>query len=217
MMRERDLKIRKHIEDFGFITIKQASKIFFQNRRCSYDLARRRLNKLSEQGYFNSYMDYLNSNPEKIFYINDKFKSPSRHTILIMDAYAEIVNMGITPLYFKREQYWLDSNRRSDGYMIFLKEGYMYEIFIEVIYHLGTDKKSRNEDMNKKYQDIINSKESLNIVKRVVEKTFEKTVEEDLTNKVILVLSPIEEEIDIDNQRVVVTNYHMDNIVNILI
>lgn len=216
-MKERDLKIRKHIEDFGFITIKQASKIFFQNRRCSYDLARRRLKKLVEQGFFKSYMDYLNSNPEKIFYINDKYKSPSRHTILIMDTYAEIINMGITPLYFKREQYWLESNRRSDGYMIFLKEGYMYEIFIEVIYHLGTDKKSRNEDMNKKYQDIIESKESLEIVGDIVKKTFKKTIEEDITNKVILILSPVEEDIAIDNQKVVVANYQMNNIVNILI
>lgn len=214
MLRERDLKIINHIDKYGFITIKQAHKIFFTDRRCGYDLARRRLAKLTEQGHMLSYMDYLSTNPEKIFYLVDDYKYPSRHTILIMDAYAEIVSLGAKIMYFKREQDWKESNRRSDGYAIFLSGGYLYEVFIEVIYHIGSDQKSRIEDMSNKYYKILESEESSDIVSEVMNRDDEVP-----TNKVILIVNSDEKKQEIEDfgeAKILNVNYNLSGISNIL-
>lgn len=213
MLKERDLKIIRHIEEYGFITIKQAYKIFFTDRRCGYDLARRRLAKLVEQGHMKGYMDYLSTNPEKIFYIDEMYKMPSKHTLLIMDSYAEIVNIGANIIYFKREQRWEITKRRSDGYAIFIMGDYLYEVFIEVIYHIGTDRKSRIQDMSRKYLDIIESNESAPIIHESF-KSFVPNV-----NTVILIVSSSvdDNEIEIDDERVVNVDYRFNGIGNILI
>lgn len=212
MSKERDFRIIKHIEDYGFLTIKQAHKIFFTDRRCGYDLARRRLAKLTEQGHIKSYMDYLSTNPEKIFYLKEGFKMPSKHTILIMDSYAELISIGAKPIYFKREQRWDISNRRSDGYCVFIVGEYLYELYIEVIYHIGTDKKARVGEMSKKYIEIIKSKESSNIV---LEKMGDRGVN---VNRVILIVSSNakEDEIIIDDEKVISVDYRLSGFVNIL-
>lgn len=213
MLKERDLRIIRHIEEYGFITIKQAYKIFFTDRRCGYDLARRRLAKLVEQGHMNGYMDYLSTNPEKIFYIKDKYKMPSKHTLLIMDSYAEMVNLGANVLHFKREQRWDKTDRRSDGYAIFIMGDYLYEIFVEVIYHIGTDQKSRKIDMSKKYVDIIESEESSDVLKKVIGKDYIPN-----SNKVILIVSSSidDDEIEIEDEKVVNVDYRFNGIGNIL-
>lgn len=214
MLRERDLKMIRHIEKYGFITIKQAHKIFFTDRRCGYDLARRRLAKLTEQGHMLSYMDYLSTNPEKIFYLKEKYKLPSRHTILIMDTYAEIVSLGAKIMYFEREQVWEESNRRSDGYVVFLSGEYLYEVFIEVIYHIGSDQKSRIEDMSNKYYKIISSNESSDVVSEAM--NTDKAMP---TNKVILIVNGDEKKQEIEDfgeAKIVNVNYNLSGISNIL-
>lgn len=223
MLRERDLKMINHIQKYGFLTINQAYKIFFTDRRCGYDLARRRLAKLVEQGHIKSNMDYLSSS-EKIFYLVDKYMQPSKHTILIMDTYAELValcggvekednNKGV--LEFEREQEWKSIKRRSDGYGIFIMGEYLYEIFIEVIYHIGTDRKTRVEDMSKKYEEII----KYNVSKPLVNETLKR--EDDIpTNKIILIVSynPYKNEINIDDNlaKIVNVDYSLKGIGNIL-
>lgn len=204
----------KHIEEYGFITIKQAHKIFFNDRQTGYDLARKRLFKLAEQGHMKGYIDYLSPNPEKIYYLNDKYKSPTKHTILIMDAYAEIVNLGGRMLYFKREEKWELSNRRSDGYCIFAMEGLPYEIFIEVKYRMGTDQVNKVDDINKKYTEILNSGECESKFKRIF--NTDKDLE---TYKVILVVDPYSHktEWEVDDEKVVKVDYTFKGIGRILI
>lgn len=204
----------KHIEEYGFITIKQAHKIFFNDRQTGYDLARKRLFKLAEQGHIKGYIDYLSPSPEKIYYLNDKYKSPTKHTILIMDAYAEIVNLGVKTLHFKREERWEQSGRRSDGYCIFVMDDYAYEIFIEVKYRMGTDQVNKVDDINKKYTEILKSGECAKKLKNIL-----NTEEELDTYKVILVVDPYSHktEWEVDDEKVVKVDYTFKGIGRILI
>lgn len=50
MITDRDNNIMQFIEEFGGITIYQASKIFFNAAKYGNDIARKRLKKLAEQG-----------------------------------------------------------------------------------------------------------------------------------------------------------------------
>lgn len=164
MLNERDLKIIRYVESFGFVTISQCYKMFFRDRAYGYDLARKRLVKLQEQGHLYSHIDYLEKYPEKIYFIDENYISPSKHTILVMNALAEVYKLDAEVRYFSREQEWLDGERRSDGYIIFRINNYFYQLFVEI--EGGTTKKkvSREtvtEDFNQKYTDIIDSKEPL--------------------------------------------------------
>lgn len=162
MLKERDINIIKHIERYGFITIKQGYKIFFNKAGYGYDLSRKKLANLEQKGYISGFLDYFSNTGEKIYYIEDKFKNPSKHTVLVMDTFSEIVKLGAEVLFFKREQKWLDGERRSDAYSVFKIGDYLYELFIEVE-GSGSHKRYTREniiaDFNKKYTEIIQSKE----------------------------------------------------------
>lgn len=171
MLNARDAKIIRHIESYGFITISQCYKMFFNNRNYGYDLARKRLAKLQEQGYMFSHIDYLEKCPEKIFYIDETYSTPKRHTIVIMNAFAEMIRLGAEPLFFKREQKWLNGKRRSDGYLLFKINSYIFQLFIEVESATTNKKTSREiivEDFNKKYTDIFSSGEPNELIKSIL-------------------------------------------------
>lgn len=166
MLNERDLKIIRYIETYGFVTISQCYKMFFKDRAYGYDLARKRLAKLQEKGHLLSQIDYLEKNPEKIYYIEEENSSPSKHTIMIMNCLAEVYKLDSNVRYFAREQEWLDGKRRSDGYVLFNINNYVYQLFIEVEGATTKKKHSRQEildDFNKKYTDIISSEEPLHL------------------------------------------------------
>ena len=95
MLNERDEKIIRYIENYGFVTISQCYKMFFRNRAYGYDLARKRLAKLQQKGHLLSHIDYLEKNPEKIYYIDEEYSSPSKHTIMIMNSLAEIYKFKV--------------------------------------------------------------------------------------------------------------------------
>ncbi|WP_305153823.1 hypothetical protein [uncultured Clostridium sp.] len=94
MITDRDREIINFIYKIGFITIEQAGKIFYTDSKVSYDLARRRLKKISITS------DYIKrfTNPEtrQIIYIpkNSKLKKLSKHSILIIDYLAALKLLG---------------------------------------------------------------------------------------------------------------------------
>lgn len=176
MLNERDEKIIRYIENYGFVTISQCYKMFFRNRAYGYDLARKRLAKLQQKGHLLSQIDYLEKNPEKIYYIDEEYSSPSKHTIMIMNSLAEIYKLDANVRYFAREQEWLDGKRRSDAYMIFNLNNYVYQLFVEVEGQTTKKKKSRAEiveDFNKKYTDILRSEEPLKLAYKCFDLTPE--------------------------------------------
>lgn len=179
MLNTRDAKIIRHIESYGFVTISECYKMFFNNRNYGYDLARKRLSKLQEQGYIFSHMDYLERCPEKIFYIDENFSTPKKHTIIVMNAFAEMVRLGAEPLFFKREQKWLDGKRRSDGYFLFKIDSYIFQLFIEVESATTNKKTSREiivEDFNKKYTEIFSSDEPYKLIRNILRLSANETV-----------------------------------------
>ena len=167
MLSKRDVKMIRHVEKYGFITISQCYKMFFNDRAYGYDLARKRLVKLQEQGHLNSQIDYLEKNPEKIFFIDEDFSSPSKHTVYIMNTLAELVKLGADILHFSREQIWLDGSYRSDGYVVFRMYEYVFQVFIEVEGNTNHKKKPRTDivqDFDDKYSAIIESNEPMSIL-----------------------------------------------------
>lgn len=214
MRKERDIRIMKHIENYGFITIKQAHKIFFNERQTGYDLARKRLLKLLQQGYIKGYMDYYSDNAEKIYYLEEDYKMPSKHTILIMDSYAEMVNLGVNMLYFKREEKWKKTNRRSDAYAVFIIDDYLYEVFVEVQNNMSNGQSYKVQDMNKKYSDIFASGECEEKIKEITKSEGELD-----SCKSVLIVDPYNHkyEWEVDNERVVKVDYTFKGIGKILI
>lgn len=96
MITDRDREIINFIYDFGFITIEQAGKLFFTDSNVAYDLARRRLKKISENS--NYIKSRLNSETRQLLYVpkESNIKGASKHSILILDYLAELKALGVT-------------------------------------------------------------------------------------------------------------------------
>lgn len=221
-MVERDVNILRHVEQYGFITIKQAQKMFFNNASYGYDLARKRLKILEQKGRIRSKLDHCTLGSEKIFFMSDKHSSPKKHTITIMDFYSEIVRITSCSsdgeiLFFSREQKWLNGKRRSDAYCIFKIKGFLYEVFLEVE-GSSTNKTTCREyivdDMNKKYTDVISSKEPQAIVNEIF-----KSTKDIVTTRRIVIVDDMRHISDwyVEDEVVVQINSSIDNINDALI
>lgn len=114
-LKDNDRNIMKHIEKYGFITTKQTELIFYRNHRCSYKEACRRLKILRDN---NLIIKTICSNALEYVYVLDSKKNPSRHSILLMDFYAKLINLGCEIINFYKEYNWF-TKKRSDGFIEF--------------------------------------------------------------------------------------------------
>lgn len=106
MITERDRIILKHIDEFGYITLNQIVQIAYSTMGYGYDYARRRMNKLKQQGSVKCYRSIiLNCN---IYYFDDSKKNPSLHRHLSMEYYCKLISLGANIEYFNREEVWAD-------------------------------------------------------------------------------------------------------------
>lgn len=171
ILQPRDREIIKHVEEYGFITISQACTIYWNDKKYAYDLARKRLDVIENLNYLKS---YKSDEPysEKIFYIEKKYMNPSKHLILEMNLYAELINIGCNIRYFKREKEWLDGDRRSDVYTLFTFNGYLYSMCAEVVInsHKIHSFKDYQDDLIDKYNSIFNSGEINKLIQEVIKK-----------------------------------------------
>ena len=105
MITKRDRDIINFIYDFGFITIEQCSKIFYKDCSSAYDLARRRLKKISENG--NYIKPKLNTETKQTLYVpkDSTLKGITLHNRLILDYLAELHYIGavIENVYIEKE------------------------------------------------------------------------------------------------------------------
>ncbi len=130
MITKRDREIINFIYDFGFITIEQCSKIFFNQSVSSYDLARRRLKKIAEN---NNYIkSKLNSETKQLLYIpkESTIKGISKHDLLVIDYLAELNSMGA-----EVENCFIEKNYDGvipDALLIFTLGGYRFYQLLEV-------------------------------------------------------------------------------------
>lgn len=142
-----DGMILEFIEKYGFITIKQASKIFYKSNSRAYECARLKLKKVLEHGYI-KVSDYKLTK-ENVYQLKGDPKNVGESRMVALNLYAEIYSLADSIEYFKLEEEWDTgaTKRRSDAHIIFtMNKGesneYMkaYCIEVENYYKLGTDK-----------------------------------------------------------------------------
>jgi len=93
MITEKDRIILKHIDEFGYITLSQIVQIAYNNISYGYDYARRRMNKLKQQGCLKCHRStLLNCN---IYYFDDSKKNPWKPRVLIVC----LISLHLSMLY----------------------------------------------------------------------------------------------------------------------
>lgn len=150
MLTDRDRAIYYHIEKYKFASIEQIQKAFFKEQKYSYDIARRRLNKLVSNDYLKCSRNFITN--QNIYYIDNQYRKVSLHSILLMDYYVELLHCNAEIVHFEKEKEWLDGKIRSDGFCIYDFNGYRFYNLIEV-------NASHNKLNLEKYESLFNSGE----------------------------------------------------------
>jgi hypothetical protein len=110
---QRDRMILKFIETYGGITINQCAKMFFNDAKHSYDLARKRLKKISQM----TEMKYVtNKLTGERVYCESKKLTP--HSVYLLDFYATLIGSNCKILEFAKEHQWMNGKYRSDALFI---------------------------------------------------------------------------------------------------
>jgi hypothetical protein len=220
MITKKDVEIIKYVEEFGFITIGQCYEIWYRDRKYGYDLARKELNKLIKEQYLNGYKDTGNIYAEKIFFIQDKYKRPTRSMIIVQNVYSELCKLGAEILYFNREEEWLKSENnnhgkyRSDGFVIFNLGGYVYSSFIEVVDCFSTVSYTlQKKQLTTKYIDVLESGEAVDKIKEVTR------VNKEFSFPTLLIADEIDHKTDfeIEDINIVKTNFKLEKLSRIFI
>lgn len=125
MLTEKDSKILAFVNEFGGITISQASKLFYK-AKYGNDLARKRLKILADRKYLKFAKDWCSN--QRIYYID---KKPSSHAVVLLNLYVELVKTGVEVLQFVRE-YKIPGYCRPDGFLILKYKNKGKLLFVEV-------------------------------------------------------------------------------------
>lgn len=120
-------EVLNFIDEYGFITTNICSKVFYKGNKSSYTQARVMLQKLFHNKDIVRYSH--ETTKEWIYQFNKKLIDPHRKAL--MDFYSELNLLVDSIDYFKLEETWSISNRRSDGHVIFTKGGVENSFIIE--------------------------------------------------------------------------------------
>lgn len=129
------------IADYGFISTKVCSKVFYRENKNGYTQARVILNKLFKNGDLKRYEHEVTK--EWIYQFNKKVIDPHRKAMI--DLYAEIFTIVDSIEYFKVEATWCISNRRSDAHIIYTKDGCVNSFLIEYERYHSTSQRKLDE------------------------------------------------------------------------
>ncbi|WMJ81990.1 hypothetical protein RBU49_07000 [Clostridium sp. MB40-C1] len=148
MITSRDRKIINFIDKYGFLTIDQAAKLFFGNFKTQYDIARRRLKKILENGGY--IRVFKNTETNQMIYApeDSKLRKVSKHDLLVMDYVADIKTLGaeLEKIEFEKDF----DGAIADAFIIFKLGDYRYYHILEV--QLRHD----YVDINR-YKNVINT------------------------------------------------------------
>jgi len=125
---DTDNKVLNHVEEFGSITIKQCTDIFYNYQTYGYDISRKRLSKLVKYGKLKFVRDYTSN--QNVYYMD---KPLSYHDLLIMDFYAKLKNHGADIKQFKLNKYWLDNKLISDAFCSYSIGDSLFFNIVEVV------------------------------------------------------------------------------------
>ena len=130
MITDRDREIIDHIYQFEFATINQIAKIFCRDQKFGYDIARRRLKKIITQG---DYMKSIrNSETNELIFvpIDSKIKKISKHDVLLMNYYTELIGLGVEIEVFEKEKQF--KNMFVDAFCVLKFGGYRLYQLVEI-------------------------------------------------------------------------------------
>ena len=127
MITSRDKEILKFIEEYRALTIFQAYRIFFNESKYGYNIARRRLSQLEEIGMLKSCKN--KSSNQKVYYMENPV---SAHDLFVIDFYSLLVFNHCKNIIFKTQPRYLNGQIRPDAYLKYEYGEEMYFILLEV-------------------------------------------------------------------------------------
>lgn len=139
MITKRDKEILNYMCEYKYATIKQLEKIFFKEQQYSYNIARRRMERLVQAGYVKTHK--LDASGKLVYILNDteeKINPPSLHRLLVLDVLAELHYLGMDVQEFTVEKSWMDGKVRSDAFIVVDILDRRYRFFLEV--HISNNK-----------------------------------------------------------------------------
>lgn len=109
--------ILRFVDEWGFITTKICSNIFYKNTTYSLNMAQRTLKKLVDRDFL--VVNSLREGKEGIYQYKKDLVSDHRYYLL--NLYSEIYKYTDDVIYFKMEEYWSTAKKRSDAHIIFCR------------------------------------------------------------------------------------------------
>lgn len=148
---QRTRNILNFVDRYGFITAKICGHLFFKNNKSNIEQARHKLRTLADN------KDLIASKKgfgKELIYQRKK-EVVSDHKYYLLNLYAQINQIADKVDYFKMEEKWNFTNKKSDAHIIFSysKDGYSYKKAFLVEF----DKYHKTE--KDKYDKIFNSNE----------------------------------------------------------
>lgn len=144
-----DGDIMKFIRNFGSITVKQATWMFYGHE----NNARRSLKRLESKGNLISYK-HTNGMKELAFTSSVNGKVLKYHEILINDFYAKLIKEGCKIIKVDKTPIILSGKRRPDLYIEYVKDDKMYNSYLEVdLTHFTDFEKINDYDLLYKNSD----------------------------------------------------------------
>lgn len=113
---KKDELIYKYIEENKFATVRQITNVFYSDILYGATSAKRRLLCLIEHGYIKQTKS-TNCN-QNVFYIDDKDRKQSKHSILVMDVYSEFrKTANLEVIDFQKEKGFCNKKVIADGFI----------------------------------------------------------------------------------------------------
>lgn len=153
---EKDEKIYKFIEDNGFATVKQIANIFYSDILYGSTLAKKRLDCLTEHGYIKQTKSINCS--QHVFYVLDKNRKKTRHSIIVMDLYSKFLMMNnLKVLSFERERCFANRKVIADGFITVKYSKLNGDIIIQnFIFEVQTSNNDYTKVLGKYADDEVN-------------------------------------------------------------
>ena len=211
MLTNRDKEMIYHIEKYGFITIAQAYSIWWNDRKYGYDLARKRLNHCIVLKQIKGYKPVGNIYAEKIFYIENKYATPTKSMIISMNIYAELCRQGADIIHFKREENWMNEKYRSDAFAVVSLNNKIYSACIEIIDTTKLSYSVHKKTLISKYEDIYSDDE---IENRLVDIT---NLDRKFSDSKLIIITELlpKTPIEIDEVEIVLLDYSLQKLAQI--
>lgn len=130
MITDRDRDIINFIYNVGFASISNIHYTFFMHCKYGYDIARKRLKKIYDNG--NYLRKFMNVETNEIVYIptDSKLRSISIHNMKCLDYICKLKQLGCEIIDMELEPVFV--NIKPDAYISFKFDGYMYFQLLEV-------------------------------------------------------------------------------------